>query len=334
MKKLNLMATIVLFFIVSLATCLSASAREIKIALDCPPDANKCGSYRWSKTFGDYLESEGLKVTYYQKGTLGDESERLDQVSQDLLEISNSAIAKPGSLDPTILGFRLPFLISDIDHFYRIVNNSDLMEKINAGVTPEHVRVLAVVPLGAFHGFATTNKLIKTPADFKNVRMRALDGAQAKWLELWGANAVIVPWAEIYTSLQTGICDGYMNPPSVPTLFKHTEVIKYFAVTNLAPSLRSIIASEDWYQGLSKKERTIIDTGVNKANESVHEWANKSSEETLQELRDAGVEVYKNSPEEREAFASLIRPNYENIVEPEVAKLFIKLAAEQNENKN
>jgi TRAP-type transport system periplasmic protein len=304
-------------------------AAEIKVALDCPPDPNQCGSYLWSKTFGDYLESQGFKVKLFPRDALGGEAERLDQVSQNLLEISNSDVAKAGSLDPTIFGFRLPFLIDDIDHLYRIMENTDVMAKINAATTKEHVRVLAVVPLGPFFGLATTKKLIKTPADFANVRMRALDRAQTKWIELWGGNAVIIPWSEIYNSLQTGVCDGYMNGAVVPIMFKHTEVLKHFTAVNLGPTLRAIIASEDWYQGLPKKDRAIVDTGVTAANKAVHSWANQADKGALDELRAAGLQVHISTPAEREEFAKLIRPNYDSIVSPDVAKLFLKLAAEQ-----
>ena len=61
------------------------AAGEIKLALDCPPDLEKCGTYLWSKTFADELESKGLKVKLYAKDALGGEAERLDQVSQGLL---------------------------------------------------------------------------------------------------------------------------------------------------------------------------------------------------------------------------------------------------------
>lgn len=329
MKLVKFVMGMALVMVIFAAFTITASAGEIKVALDCPPDASKCGSYLWSKTFGEYLGSQGLAVKLFPRDALGGEAERLDQVSQNLLEISNSDVAKAGSLDPTIFGFRLPFLIDDIDHLYRIVENTDVMAKINTGTTPKHVRVLAIVPLGPFHGIATTKKLIKKPADFANVRMRALDRAQAKWLELWGANAVIIPWAEIYNSLQTGVCDGYMNGAIVPIMFKHTDVLKYFSSANLAPTLRAIIASEDWYQGLSQKDRAIVDAGIREANKTVHDWANEVNKRALDQLRAAGLEVYENTPEEREEFAKLIRPNYEEIVEPEVAKLFLKLAAAQ-----
>ncbi len=60
------------------------------------------------------LESKGQKVKLYPRDALGGEDEKLDQVSQGLLEISNSDLAKAGSLDPTI--FRILSALSVRGH--------------------------------------------------------------------------------------------------------------------------------------------------------------------------------------------------------------------------
>jgi TRAP-type transport system periplasmic protein len=330
MKKFRklLFPLVITLSIAFVATAAMAGA-EIKLALDCPPDADQCGTYFWSKTFSDYLASKDLKVTLYARDALGGEAEKLDQVSQGLLEISNSDLAKAGSLDPTIYGFYLPFLFEDMDHFFRTVNNTDLLAKINAGTTKRGVRVLAIIPLGSMTGIATTKKIIKTPADFEGVRMRALDNKQAKWFEIWGANAVVIPWSEIYNALQTGIADGYLNPAFVPVMFKHTEVLKYFSDVKIAPSLRVALCSEDWYQGLSAKERALVDEAVAKANTAIQEWSKKAEAQGLDTLRNAGMEVYVNTPEEKAEFAALIRPLYNQIVDEKIAETFVQ-AAEKN----
>jgi TRAP-type C4-dicarboxylate transport system substrate-binding protein len=324
-KKLSvpLIITTAIFFIAASAM----AGAEIKLALDCPPDPDQCGTYFWSKTFSDYLESKGQKVKLYPRDALGGEAEKLDQVSQGLLEISNSDLAKAGSLDPTIFGFYLPFLFDDMDHFFRTMNNTDLLAKINAGITKRGVRVLAVIPLGSMTGIATTKKIIKTPADFAGVRMRALDSKQAKWFELWGANAVVIPWSEIYNALQTGIADGYLNPAFVPIMFKHTEVLKYFSDVKVAPSLRVALCSEDWYQGLSAQDRALVDQGVAKANAAIQEWSKKAEAQGLDALRKAGMEVYVNTAEDKAKFAALIRPHYNEIVDEKIAKMFLEAAA-------
>ena len=310
-------------------TTFSMAGGEIKLALDCPPDPDKCGTYFWSTTFADYLASKGEEVKLYPRDALGGEAEKLDQVSQGLLEISNSDLAKAGSLDPTIFGFYLPFLFENMDHFFRTMEKTDLLTKINEGVTQHGVRVLAVIPLGAMTGIATTKKFIKTPADFKGIRMRALDKKQASWLEIWGANAVVIPWAEIYNALQTGVADGYMNPAFVPIMFKHTEVLKYYSDAGLAPSLRVAICSEDWYQGLKSKDRALVDEGVAQANKAIYDWAKKVEARGLDDLKNAGMQVYVNTSADKAKFAELIRPKYTEIVGEKVAKMFIQ-AAEKN----
>ena len=178
-------------------------------------------------------------------------------------------------------------------------------------------------------GIATTKKFIKTPEDFKGIRMRALDKKQAKWLEIWGANSVIIPWAEIYNSLQTGIADGYMNPAFVPVMFKHNEVLKYYSAANLAPSLRVSICSEDWYRGLSDKDRAVVDEGVKQADGAVKKWTEATEETALEGLRKAGMEVYINTPEDKAKFAKAIKAEYDNIVAPEIVKVFVE-AADKN----
>ena len=329
MKKIGQISVKLIIVTAALLIATSAMAGgEIKLALDCPPDPAQCGTYFWSKTFSDYLQAKGQEVKLYPRDALGGEAEKLDQASQGLLEISNSDLAKAGSLDPTIFGFYLPFLFEDMDHFFRTVNKTNLLEKINAGITQRGVRVLAIIPLGTMTGIATTKKIVKTPADFEGLRMRALDNKQAKWFEIWGANAVVIPWAEIYNALQTGIADGYLNPAFVPVMFKHTEVLKYFSDVKLAPSLRVALCSEDWYQGLSAKDRALVDEGVFKANAAIEDWSKKAESEGLAALRNAGLEVYVNTAEERAKFAEMIRPLYSEIVDAKVAEIFVQAAKE------
>jgi TRAP-type C4-dicarboxylate transport system substrate-binding protein len=178
-------------------------------------------------------------------------------------------------------------------------------------------------------GIITTKKFIKTPADFKGIRMRALDKKQAKWLEIWGANAVIIPWPEIYNALQTGVADGYINPGFVPIMFKHTEILKYYSDVKVAPALRLAIGSEDWYKGLNDKDKAIVDGGVVKANAAVQAWVKKAEVQGLDALKKAGMQVYVNSSEEKAKFAALIRPNYTDIVPEKIVTMFIQTAEKQ-----
>lgn len=326
MEKRTLKLAMILLITCFLMPVGLAGAGDIKIALDSPEDLEKSGTYVWAKAFGDHLKAKGMKTKYYPQDALGGEEEKLDQVSQGLLEVSMSALAKAGQLDPTIFGFYLPYLFDNIAHMDKVLAKSDLMDKINAGTSKKGVRVLSLVPVGAFSGIANTKHTVKTPADLKSLRIRALDKKQVRMLETLGANTVVIPWAEIYNGLQTGVADGYMNPAIVPVMFKHTEILKYYSAIEISLPLRISICSADWYDGLSKADRAMVNEAVAKADAANRVWQKKVEEMGLKSLADAGVTVYQNTPAEVGEFAKLLRPLYPELVPPDVAKTFMDAA--------
>jgi TRAP-type C4-dicarboxylate transport system substrate-binding protein len=299
-------------------------AAEVKIALDSPPDLEKSGTYVWAKTFGDHLKANGMAVKEFPRDALGAEEEKLDQVTQGLLEVSMSDLAKAAQLEPSIFGFNLPYIFDSMEHMDRTVQKTELFKKVNDGSTKKGVRVLALVAVGGFGGLANTKKPVNTPEDLKGLRIRAMDKAQAQYLEAWGANTVIVPWAEIYNALQTGIADGYLNAAVVPLLFKHTEVLKYYSDLRFAAPLRVAICSEDWYRKLPADQRKIVDDGAAKATAANRVWQAQIDKTGLEDLDKSGVKVTRNTAEQKAQFAKLARPVYEKIVGREVAEAFIK----------
>jgi TRAP-type C4-dicarboxylate transport system substrate-binding protein len=158
------------------------------------------------------------------------------------------------------------------------------------------------------------------------MRMRAMDKFQTKYYEQWGCNSVVVPWPEIYNALQTGVADGYLNPPWVPILFKHTEVIKHFTHAAISPSLRIALASEEWYSGLSKKDKEVVDAAVAKADEANRKWVLESEEKALAALKAAGVEVTPLVPAERKKFTELSRKAYAEIIPADYVPKFVDAA--------
>jgi len=321
----NMENVLAIFVVLVFVSCLAgvASAAEIKIALDSPPDLEKSGTYVWAKTFGDHLQANGLKVKEFPRDALGGEEEKLDQVSQGLLEVSMSDLAKAGQLNPIIFGFNLPFMFDSVPHLDRVIAKTDLLARVNEGTTKKGVRVLTLVTVGGFGGLANSKRLIKVPDDLKGLRIRAMDKPQTLYLESWGASTVVVPWAEIYNALQTGVADGYLNPAIVPILFKHTEVLKHYSDIKFGAPLRLAICSETWYQGLKQRERTLVNDAVAKANTANRAWQVNVEKTGLDQLKGSGMKVHLSTPEERSLFAKLVKPVYSKVVTEETAKAFI-----------
>lgn len=304
---------------VSLALALTApaSAQTVKIALDTTKDLENSGSYVWAHAFSKYLNANGFEAEEFERGALGGEAEKMDQVQQGLLEVSLSDTKGVGALDGHLIPITLPYYFPTWDSIQKGLKNG-LMEKINAGTTPQGVRVLSVVALGSPAGLFNTKHPVEKAADLADLRMRALDDRQIAIFNLWGTNGTIVAWDEVPNALQTGIADGYLNPPMVPIMFGHTGFIKYFTDAQVAFSSRTAIVSEDWFQGLSDEQKQIVFDAAAAADKANVEWLTTRSAE-LDKLREAGIEVTTLSPEAWVEFKELTGPVFDMVPLPEGA---------------
>ncbi|MEM9009857.1 MAG: TRAP transporter substrate-binding protein [Pseudomonadota bacterium] len=299
---------------------------EVKIAHDFPPNEEDSGGYVWAKAFEDHLNANGMEAVGYARNALGEEAERLDQVSQGLLEISMSDVKSAGQLDKLIYGVYLPFLFEDAAGFDRAIEENGLLDRINEGTTPEGVRVLGFQALGLPSGIFNTKQPVATLEDIGALRMRALDETQIALYESWGSTGTMVSWSEVPNALQTGVADGYLNPPIVPLLFGHTDFITHFTDARITPAMRIIIASEDWYQGLSDEERGTVDEGVRLATAANREWlAGRTT--VLDDLKAAGIEVLELSDEARASFIEASESVYEDgVLTPDQVQLWLDAA--------
>lgn len=319
----------VLLTAVTLAAVLFAGTvqAEVKVALDSPADIQKSGSYVWAHTFSEYLKAHGMEAKEYERGALGEEAERLDQVSQGLLEVSMSDVKSAGKVDKLIFGAYLPYLFEDATHLDRAMQDAGLLAKINEKIAPSGIRVLALTALGPPSGIFNTKKPIESVADMADLRMRALDESQIELYKTWGTTGTIVSWSEVPNALQTGVADGYINPVFVPVMFGHTDFIKYFTDAKVSPSMRTALASEDWYQGLGDGERKIVDEAVAAATKANRAWVLKAEAKMIEDVKKAGVAVTTLTPEARSEFVKRSRKVYtEGVLSPEQAKLWIEAA--------
>lgn len=309
MKKILLAAS-------ALALFASAASAQIKISLDSPPDLEGSGSYVWAHAFSTYLNEHGMAAEEYQRGALGGDDEVFDQVSQGLVEVGLSPLGIVASIDTLIYGLRLPYFFADMAAVDRALYDNGMLAAINEGLDGSGVQVLAVDTVGPATGIFNTLHPVTSMADMSDLRMRALDESQIQLYAAWGSTGTVVSWAEVPNALQTGVANGYLNPAFVPLLFGHTDFIKYFTPAEISPSLRIVIVSEDWYDGLSDSDRATVDAAAAAANEANRSWLGTQTG-VIAQLEAAGVTISELSPEARAEFQTASATTYDLIVTPE-----------------
>lgn len=154
---------------------------------------------------------------------------------------------------------------------------------------------------GSYHFVSTFP--IKTMEDLKGKKM-AHGGPMLPWLEALGAVAVQSRLNEAYTSLQTGVYDGWAMEPICTTGFKMHEVAPYYTLAGLGAGFPAVITINlDTLKRLPPEVRKVL---LEVAVDYEKFNAAKAEEEHAMEIGVMaldGVTIYKLPESERIRFA-------------------------------
>lgn len=277
-------------------SALPTMADTIKVAMNAVEDLEKNPEYAFVVAFRDALEGTGFDVEVHPSNSLGSEKERLGQTTQGLIHVNLASATTAASISPLLRGMIMPFMFESAEEVDAVMGGTDLLDKINAPLTEAGARIIGFNRLGIDAGIFNTKQPVATLEDLAQLRMRALNKGQVAFYGALGVNATVVAWGEVASALQTSVVDGYVNPPISALRTGHTEFLKHFTPAALAPSVRVIMVSEDWWADLSDDDRAAIqaavEAGIAANNAWVADWATKVDAEfaaqgvTVTELAD------------------------------------------------
>jgi C4-dicarboxylate-binding protein DctP len=182
--------------------------------------------------------------------------------------------------------FDLPYLFPDKNVLHRVTEGpvgKGLLKKLEAkGITG-----LAYWDSG--FKVMTANKPIRTPADFKGLKMRiqssrVLD-AQMRAL---GANPQVTAMSEVYQALQTGVVDGQENTPSNIYTQKMNEVQKYLTVSNHGYIGWVVIVNKKFWDSLPADIRPALEKAMQDATKYANAIAQQENDRALDDIRKSG----------------------------------------------
>ena len=315
------------FLAASFAGGASAQAEEIRIAVGCPA-VPVCADWVWAEDLAAKLKEDGVEATVYAGGALGKDPELVDQLAQGLLQFGVTNFVMINEIDPRVQGFMAPYMFDDMAHMFRALDETDLLDSIDANMQKQGVRIAGLTGLGGTVGIFNSKKPVASLADLEGMRIRAIDATQTKLIEEWGASAVVIDMPEFMTGLQQGMVDGYVNPPVVALIFQHTDYLKYYTDAGSGTPFRSALMSNDWYEGLPDDDRAKVDAAIAAANGNNRAWTEAASKKELEQLRERGVEVIALTPEARAEFVERSKAAWPHLMPADAIDAFVA-AAEQ-----
>ncbi|MCT2558447.1 TRAP transporter substrate-binding protein [Tsuneonella sp. YG55] len=197
----------------------------------------------------------GIKV--FAGGQLGNETDTLEITSFGGIDFNRVNFAPLNSIEPMTLPFSLPFVFDSVDHMRRAVD-SDVGDEVLAALEPHGLIGLAIYDSGA-RNFYNGRRPIRTPSDMKGLKIRVpASDLYIAMVNALGANAVPIPFGEIYQSLAQRVIDGAEN--NWPTFVgeRHYEVASYLSLTGHLLTPEAFVMSKISWDKLSQADQELV----------------------------------------------------------------------------
>ena len=176
---------------------------------------------------------DGYDFEPYWGNTLFKQGTELIALQRGNLEMCNLAPADISKQIPAWSLMTSAYLFRDVDHLKKTFKSDVGKEFTKMARDQLGIQVITPVYFGARNVNLKPDKLIKTPADLAGIKLRMPPGEYWQFLgESIGVNPTPVPYAEVYTALQTGAIDGQDNPLVASRLMKFDEVTTQFVLTS------------------------------------------------------------------------------------------------------
>lgn len=248
---------------------LMAAPLTIKLAHLNPQEPFDVPSAAMAATFKSEVEANSngqILVEIFPNGVLGKERETMLQVKSGIV---HSFISSSGGLStfyPLIDVTNLPFAFSSYNVGYEVYDGDFGLDLAADIERQAGFKVLGYGESGGFFAITNSKREIRTPADMRGLKLRVMAvPLHQEVVKALGASPTVVAWAEVYTSLQTGVVDGQMNPISIINMAKLYEVQRFITLTNHLYAPYVWVMNPRFYNGLSADLKRVIDDAARTA---------------------------------------------------------------------
>ena len=185
----------------------------------------------------------------------------------------------------------LPFEWKSYEHALRVLDGP-VGKELDQDMEKAGFKVLAWATSWGYRNVITAKKEVKTAADLKGLKIRTIPTKVfVAAINSMGANATPMNFGEIYTSLQSGVLDGYEHTAATTISFKMYEVACCMALTKHLMDPTFLVFSLAEWKKLSRAEQAALQKAATEAGKIVREMAPQREGEALAQVKKLGMKV-------------------------------------------
>jgi TRAP-type transport system periplasmic protein len=143
-----------------------------------------------------------------------------------------------------------------------------------------------------FRNLTNSKRPVQKMEDFDGIKLRVMqNNVYLESFKTLGANAVPMPFSELFGALETKTVDGQENPFNTILSSKFFEVQKFLSVTNHVYSPWIVLVSKKWWDELSKDEQKVLLDAARASRDFERKDTREEAGRALAELKAKGMQV-------------------------------------------
>ncbi len=251
-----------------------------------------------------------IRIIVRAEGELGAENDVITQMQYGGIDFARVSLSQLAGTVPEMSVLQMPYLYENSRHMWRVLDG-EIGNTFLGYVENSSLVGLSWYDAGA-RNFYSAKKPITCVEDMEGMRIRVQESElMADMVEALGAIALPVSYAEVYSSLEQGNCDGAENNWPSYEAMRHYEVAPYFSVDehNRVPEVQ--ICSLHTWERLSEEDRQIIKECAEESALYQRALWTQREQEARQLALENGVQEILLTPEEKQRFREKMMGIYE-----------------------
>lgn len=248
-----------------------------------------------------------IDVKLFPGGVLGGDVQTVSALQGGVVEM---LVLNAGILASNVKAFGavdLPFLFNSGEEADKVMDGAfgkSLADKLPAtGLVG-----LAYWELG-FRNLTNERRPVTKLEDIKGLKIRTLQSPiPIEMFNSLGANAVPLPYTELYTALETGTVDGQENPAANIINAKFYEVQKYMTLSRHQYNPQIVLISKKFWDKLNDEEKAVLQSAATEARDLQRKVSRDADAKAVAEIKEKGMQVDGLSATETQRLRDAVKP--------------------------
>jgi tripartite ATP-independent transporter DctP family solute receptor len=284
-----------------------AQNRTFSFAYDQPKNSGYgAGAELFNKKLAE-LSKSTLSINQYPGAQLGTEAQTLQKVQTGDIDFVFLSTANASTAQPESGVFSIHFIFRNEAHAIKTLADPKVIaamrELYAAKMNGAHMLGLGCQGLRHMYG----NKPVQNVADLKGIKMRVqATVTEDATFPAYGAQVVHMAFGEVYTALQTGVCDMAENGINNYLINKHYEPAPVLSLTEHEANNAALFVSDKVWSSLSDEQKSWVQAAADEVSKNEPTVAFRLEHEALAKLQKMGVKVVKDV--DKSGFEKISRP--------------------------